>query len=104
MSNDEKQKSAIAQPQTRPEFWIATLSTRHYEWMGVGMTEQEAKEAMKARFFKLNSLTEAEWLEAEGAGDWFEFWDPRTQKVRPGEGYVDGEDTDDYAKRHTVPS
>jgi len=83
----------------KPEFYVATLGTRHYDWLGVGFTEKEALAALKARFFETNELDEAEWLEEWDVEEWAEHMAPRIQKVHPGEGYLDGEDTDDYQRR-----
>jgi len=78
---------------------VATLDTPHYAWLGFGHSEEEAAQAIKTRFFNHVDVTEEEWCEENGVNDWMEYMDPRVVQVRPGEGYLDAEDTNDYRRQ-----
>jgi hypothetical protein len=88
------------------ELRVATLTTRHYEWLGVGTTRDEAVAALKTRFFEnvreSTGLTEAEWKAAEGVDAWEENYGPWCRQVKPGEGYMDDEDATDFEQRKHV--
>jgi hypothetical protein len=77
---------------------VCTMESEHFSWLTVGRTEDEAREALKARWNKhIHEYGGAgywdRFAELDGHGsnpaDWY---GARFQKVVFGKGYVDGED------------
>lgn len=82
------------------KFWVITMTTRKFEFIAAGITEDEAMAAMKRRYDKhINSipmsnrgdaLTWDQFIEKEGTNP-VDFFDTTTKLVACGRAYLDDE-------------